>query len=176
MSRESRIINKLKVAPINKFVDNFILPNNSGDHRRSIKRDTPINDTDLVNKKYVEIAHELIALENSNVDMFDRVNIELFSCDANTVPELNLPPIDYCITSPPYWDMLRMKGAKTQKNREESGVDVFYSDDPRDLGNISDYNLFIESLVRIYRLVYDLLRDKAYMTIIVKNIKKRGRI
>ena len=129
-----------------------------------------------VNKKYVEIAHDLIALENSNIDMFRRVKIELFNCDANTVTELNLPPIDYCITSPPYWDMLRMKGAKTQKNRKESDVDVFYSDDPRDLGNISDYNLFIESLVRIYRLVYDLLRDKAYMTIIVKNIKKRGRI
>ena len=90
--------------------------------------------------------------------------------------ELNLPPIDYCITSPPYWDMLKMKGAMTQRSRKESGLDVFYSDDPNDLGNISDYDLFAESLISIYRLVYDLLRDKASMTIIVKNVKKRGRM
>ncbi len=129
-----------------------------------------------LNKKYVEVARDLIAQETLQMNMFQRVKIELFNYDANNIKELNIPPIDYCITSPPYWDMLKMKGAKTQKNRKESGLDVFYSDDPRDLGNISDYNLFIESLVHIYRLVYDLLRDKAYMTIIVKNVKKRGRI
>lgn len=32
----------------------LILPNNSGDHRRSLKRDTPISDHDLVNKEYVD--------------------------------------------------------------------------------------------------------------------------
>ncbi len=69
-----------------------------------------------------------------------------------------------------------MKGAMTQRSRKESGLDVFYSDDPNDLGNISDYDLFAESLISIYRLVYDLLRDKASMTIIVKNVKKRGRM
>ena len=129
-----------------------------------------------LNPTYAEIARALITQETLKTDMSQQVKIELFNCDANKVKELNLPPLDYCITSPPYWDMLKMKGAKTQRNREESSLDVFYSDDPRDLGNISDYDLFIESLVRIYRLVYDLLRDKAYMTIIVKNVKKRGRM
>lgn len=32
----------------------FNIPNKSGDHMRSIKRDDPINDYDLVNKKYVD--------------------------------------------------------------------------------------------------------------------------
>jgi len=129
-----------------------------------------------LNTKYAEIARDLITQETSKLDVVHQVKIELFNCDASKVKELNLPPIDYCITSPPYWDMLKMKGAKTQRNRKESGLDVFYSDDPRDLGNISDYDSFIESVVRIYRLVYDLLHDKAYMTIIVKNVKKRGRM
>ena len=129
-----------------------------------------------VNTKYTEIARNLISKETAETGMFQQVRIELFNYDASNVKELNLPPMDYCITSPPYWDMLKMKGAMTQRSRKGSGLDVFYSDDPNDLGNISDYDLFVESLISIYRLVYDLLRDKAYMTIIVKNIKKRGRI
>ncbi len=42
---------KPKKQPI---ADNFILPNTSGDHVRSIKRAVPVDDADLVNKKYVD--------------------------------------------------------------------------------------------------------------------------
>lgn len=34
--------------------DSLFLPNHSGEHRKGIIRDTPINDVDLVNKKYVD--------------------------------------------------------------------------------------------------------------------------
>jgi len=41
------------------------------------------------------------------------------------------------LTSPPYWDMLRAKGAGTQKQRRTSAeLDVFLLDDPNDLGNL----------------------------------------
>ena len=57
-------------------------------------------------------------------------------------------PIDYVLTSPPYWDMLRARGAETQKKRRATpGLDVFYSDDPHDLGNMDDYDEFVEQLV-----------------------------
>ena len=85
--------------------------------------------------------------------------------------------IDLIMTSPPYWDMLHAKGAETQKKRRLSdGLDVVYSDDPHDLGNIRDYDAFLARLVEIYAGLKPLLRDKAYLTIIVKNVKKRGRI
>ena len=62
-----------------------------------------------------------------------------------------LPTIDYVLTSPPYWDMLRAKGAGTQKKRRTSTeLDVFYSDDPDDLGNLDDYEEFLAKLVAIY--------------------------
>jgi hypothetical protein len=73
--------------------------------------------------------------------------------------------------------MLRMKGADTQKERRDGeDLDVYYSDDPNDLGNMSDYDRFLEGLVEIYREVYKVLRKKAYLTVIVKNVKKKGRI
>ena len=88
-----------------------------------------------------------------------------------------LPPvIDYAVTSPPYWDMLRMKGAETQKKRRDAGLLVFYSDDPRDLGNLVDYGTFLAMLLRAYRLVITRLKPGGFMTVIVKNVKKRGKI
>ena len=55
-------------------------------------------------------------------------------------------------------------------------MDVYYSDDPQDLGNIGDYDRFVEKLVAIYAGLKPLLCDKAYLTIIVKNVKKGGKI
>ena len=83
----------------------------------------------------------------------------------------------YIITSPPYWDMLRAAGSKNQQARRRNDeLDVFYSDDPRDLGNLTDYDDFLDQLCRIFESIQPLLRDTGYLTIIVKNIKKGGRI
>jgi hypothetical protein len=51
-----------------------------------------------------------------------------------------------------------------------------YSEDPRDVGNIHDYEAFLGRLVAIYAGLRPLLRARAYLTIIVKNVKKGGRI
>jgi DNA modification methylase len=131
-----------------------------------------------LNPYYAGIAENEVNSEMVQLNLFrEHPNIQVINGDANDVVQFNLPQIDYCITSPPYWDMLRMRGADTQKERRESDdLDVYYSDDPKDLGNIEDYEQFLESLVNIYRKVYDVMRDRAYITIIVKNIKKKGKI
>ena len=73
--------------------------------------------------------------------------------------------------------MLHARGAQTQKKRRaDAALDVVYSDDPHDLGNIPDYEIFVEQLVRIYAGLKPFLRERAYLTIIVKNVKKGGKI
>jgi DNA modification methylase len=105
------------------------------------------------------------------------LRLEILQADAARLAELDLPPIHYVLTSPPYWDMLRARGAETQRRRRTStGLDVTYSDDPADLGNIADYDLFLERLVAVYASLQQVLVPGAYLTIIVKNVKKRGRI
>jgi hypothetical protein len=44
------------------------------------------------------------------------------------------------------------------------------------LGNISDYGEFIERLACAYEALQPLLKRGAYLTIIVKNVKKGGRL
>jgi DNA modification methylase len=93
------------------------------------------------------------------------------------VSAYKIPPIDYVFTSPPYWDMLRARGGQTQKSRRSSPeLDVFYSDNPDDLGNLTDYNQFLERLAAIYIGLQPFLKTGAYLTIIVKNVKKGGKL
>ncbi|HET6823192.1 MAG TPA: DNA methyltransferase [Anaerolineales bacterium] len=131
-----------------------------------------------LNPKYAEIAKQIIEEERAALgEKVSNLQSLILNGDAAQITDYQLPPINYVLTSPPYWDMLRARGAETQKKRRESTeLDVHYSDDPNDLGNIHDYEEFLEKLVNIYEGLKPLLCDKAYLTIIVKNVKKGGKI
>ena len=131
-----------------------------------------------LNPKYAKIAGQIVEEERKRLgDRGEGLRAEVIHGDAAQITTYQLPIFDYVLTSPPYWNMLRARGAETQKKRRASAdLDVHYSDDPNDLGNIEDYELFLDTLVRIYRGLKPLLREKAYLTIIVKNVKKGGKI
>jgi len=131
-----------------------------------------------LNPKYAEIAKQIIAEERTLLgEQVVHLKSEIINGDAAQLTNYQFPLIDFVLTSPPYWNMLRAKGAETQKKRRTStDLDVHYSDDPQDLGNISDYEEFLEKLVNIYKGLKPLLCEKAYLTIIVKNVKKGGKI
>lgn len=131
-----------------------------------------------LNPKYAEIAKQIIEEERTVLGAsVSRLQSQILDGDAGQITNYQLPLIDYVLTSPPYWDMLHARGAETQKKRRESAeLDVHYSDDPRDLGNIRDYEEFLEKLINIYKGLKPLLCEKAYLTIIVKNVKKGGKI
>ena len=135
-----------------------------------------------LNPAYVEIASQVIRDERQILgsDTADLAAV-MITGDAVKAPDLaadyDIPSIDYVLTSPPYWDMLHAQGAGTQKTRRSSAnLDTVYSDHPGDLGNIEDYDEFLERLGTIYQGLKPLLKSRAYLTIIVKNVKKGGRI
>ena len=131
-----------------------------------------------LNPKYAKIAQNIIEEERKVLgERVEGLASKVIHGDAAKVADFGFPTFDYVLTSPPYWDMLRAKGAQTQKKRRAADeLDVHYSDDPNDLGNIDDYEKFLEGLVDIYKRLKSLLREKAYLTIIVKNVKKGGTI
>ena len=135
-----------------------------------------------LNPAYVALARQSVDSERANLGEIangfqalviqgDAAKPDILFSDRQT------PFIDYVLTSPPYWNMLRARGAQTQKNRREaSDLDVFYSDDPQDLGNLANYDEFIARLVEIYAGLKPYIRLKAYLTIIIKNVKKGGKL
>lgn len=135
-----------------------------------------------LNPGYAEIARNVLDAERQALgEVADSLVTEIFTGDAGDIESFvgshQIPTIDYVFTSPPYWDMLHARGAETQKNRRNSpDLDVIYSTQPGDLGNIEDYGEFLERLADIYARLKPFIRRQSYLTIIVKNVKKGGRI
>ena len=120
-----------------------------------------------LNPKYIEYARKRVSnsiydSENATPEGIIHDNSSdlywyLFQADARKALELwkdhNLSPVDFVITSPPYWNMLKKSrgGVKSsQKQRIEDGLDEYYSDDAADLGNIEDFSAYMNDLVRIF--------------------------
>src|SRR5437879_10120266 len=73
--------------------------------------------------------------------------------------ENGLPPADYCITSPPYWNQLK-KSHMRKQGRAEKGLDTIYSDNPDEIVNIGDYQDFLISRKRGLDDVYKVMKRK----------------
>jgi len=96
-------------------------------------------------------------------------NIQIINGDSfeelNALPENNF---DICITSPPYWDILNMKRSADRKET------VNYSKKYNDLGNVSDYNLFVSLLGWLFFLVSRVLKPGGYCIVNVMDLRKKN--
>jgi DNA modification methylase len=125
----------------------------------------------------IERCHEILNPRQTNlfeINNFENLKFEILNLDCRKIKKEQFPQIDYIITSPPYWDMLNMKGSENQAKRKEKNLQLNYSDSENDLGNIDNYDNFLNELVSAYLPCIDLLKKNRYFTIIVKNIKKGG--
>ncbi|HSG44120.1 MAG TPA: DNA methyltransferase, partial [Anaerolineales bacterium] len=67
-----------------------------------------------LNPKYAKIAQQIVEEErNSLGEKVEGLISQVINGDATHAPTYEIPTVDYIITSPPYWDMLRAKGAET---------------------------------------------------------------
>ena len=88
-----------------------------------------------------------------------------------------LPQFDFIITSPPYWNMLRTSrgGVKSKhKLRAEQNLDTHYSDLAADLGNITEYDDFIEALGGVFDRVHRILAPGKYLVVVAQNLRDPG--
>lgn len=85
-----------------------------------------------------------------------------------------LGQIDYCVTSPPYHNILKNngQGLRAQKegrrNGSRTGID-YYSDDIKDLGNQKTYDDFIYLFGKIMKEVFIKLSDGKYTSIVISD-------
>ncbi|MHA2027694.1 MAG: DNA methyltransferase [Candidatus Thorarchaeota archaeon] len=84
------------------------------------------------------------------------------------------PLFDFVITSPPYWNMLRKSrggNESVHKERAKKGLKLHYSESESDLGNIEDYNIYIDSMGELLGRISPLLSAKAYLVVVVQNMR-----
>lgn len=91
------------------------------------------------------------------------------------LPTLKDNSVDMVVTSPPYWGILDKQDQKVKKNRVEKNLDTKYSDSDRDLGNVKDYQEFLNILVdKIFIQCARILRSGKYMLIVVSDFRDKG--
>ena len=77
--------------------------------------------------------------------------------------------VDLVVTSPPYWNILNMKRT-VDKNEIRN-----YSDSELDLGNIEDYDLFLDNLKKVFTEVYKSLKPNKRCISVVMDIRKKDK-
>ena len=93
----------------------------------------------------------------------------------NILKELKSESVSYVITSPPYWNILAKKTlAKKRKVRAKAGLQTQYSESIEDLGNISDYDVFLSELQSCFKECHRILENKRYATVIVSDFRHRS--
>ncbi len=127
-----------------------------------------------LNDKYYKISKKRIAennFENSIITIKGNSNNLINLFDVNEISQ----KIDFTITSPPYWNQLERNSLR-QKKRNENGLDTKYSQMKSDIGNIKNYDEFLETQANIFDQVYDITKDKGYLTIITNNIFYQSKV
>lgn len=115
-----------------------------------------------LNKRYIKLARSrLRKLELSHYKT-------IIGNSLTQIPKLET--IDYCVTSPPYHNILKNngKGVRTDGSQKRQGIE-YYSEDTRDVGNQKDYDSFLLLFGKIMEKVYQKLRDKRYCSIIISD-------
>ena len=83
--------------------------------------------------------------------------------------------LDFVVTSPPYWNILHKEDHKAKQERIDKNLDTRYSDDPRDLGNIHDYEEFLNELACMLGACVSPLKPKKYMAVIVSDFRDKSK-
>ena len=82
---------------------------------------------------------------------------------------------DFMVTSPPYWSILNKKADHKVISRVEEKLATNYSDSSKDLGNIEDYEEFLEILVNdVIKECARVLKKDKYMAIVVSDFRNKS--
>jgi DNA modification methylase len=125
-----------------------------------------------LNSKYHELAIERINIEVPDEMKFKNNQNFINSDCISEVKKIESNFFDFIVTSPPYWNILETVDHKSNE-RLKDNLDVKYSDNIDDLGNISDYDEFIEILSTFFDDCSRILKKDRYMAIIVSDFRKK---
>lgn len=89
--------------------------------------------------------------------------------------KLEKETVDFVVTSPPYWGILNKLDQKVKKERVANNLETKYSDDEKDLGNVENYDEFLDILVnKVFLQCARVLRTKKYMALVVSDFRDKG--
>ena len=115
-----------------------------------------------LNPQYIELAKKRVS-----VSLFNKTSI---ICGDSLIEVDKLNKIDYCVTSPPYFSILKHNGlgVREDKSQFRQGIE-YYSEDSRDLGNQGSFFDFLLLFSKIMKKVFNKLRKGGYCSIVLSD-------
>lgn len=128
-----------------------------------------------LNPHFVELTQERIRTEVR--DMFSTAQEQrILEGDArDLLPGIADESVDFIVTSPPYWAILKKEDHKVRQERIANGLATDYGSDPRDLGQISNYEDFLGELKAIFSECQRILKRGKFMAIVVSDFRDKSR-
>ena len=128
-----------------------------------------------VNSRYVSITKKRLV----ETPRFTGTKQVVLRGDSRGIADLleaaSVPKIDFCITSPPYWNQLKRANMR-QRERAERGWDTKYSNNVKDIGNIDDYHAFLDAQRNIFDQVHKVVKTGGYLVVVTNNVFHQGRL
>ena len=95
------------------------------------------------------------------------------SCEE--LKKLETNSFDFMVTSPPYWGILGKQDQKVKKNRVANNLATKYSNDDKDLGNVENYDEFLNILVdKVFMECARVVKNGKYMAIVVSDFRDKS--
>jgi DNA modification methylase len=128
-----------------------------------------------LNPYFADLARERLRSELNEVST-SKTKQTIIEGDCRiALKELPSESVQLVVTSPPYWNILHKKDHKAQQEREQKGLVTRYSDDDeRDLGNIHNYEEFLDQLQSIFLECGRVLQPKKHMCIVVGDFRDKS--
>ena len=128
-----------------------------------------------LNPNFVELTKERIRTEIHDLFSASEEQSVLEGDARNLLPDMADESIDFIVTSPPYWAILKKEDHKVRQERIANGLPTDYGEDPRDLGQIGDYGDFIAELTAIFSECQRILKRGKYMAVVVSDFRHKSR-
>jgi DNA modification methylase len=128
-----------------------------------------------LNSDFAELSRKRLSTEVR--DMFSTADGQrILEGDARDhLPTLADESVDFVVTSPPYWSILKKEDHKVRQERIEKGLAKDYGTDARDLAKIEKYDDFLRELVAIFGECARVLKRGRYMAIIVSDFRDKSK-
>jgi DNA modification methylase len=126
----------------------------------------------------IELSPEFHALGAGRTDLGDgRMLLGDARNAAAVLQEAGVERVQYVVTSPPYWDMLRQGRGNlnsVHRKRDRGGLKTAYSELKDDLGNVEDYDQFLDTLAELLGGLREVLEPGRYLTVVIQNVRVPG--
>lgn len=127
-----------------------------------------------LSKRYAALSELRIEQEVPEANRFKQCQTIIQGDCIKEIEKIKDNHFDFLITSPPYWNILETRDHKANARVAEN-LDTKYSEEESDLGNIDNYDKFIEVLGRFFSRCSRIVKSQKYIAIIVSDFRKQGK-